>query len=111
MRNYKKTDPRRYQLNLSLTEYELKDINKRAEALGMRPVHFARIALLNGTSATTRRSTPADQTMRQIRMQLGRLGSNLNQAVRRLHENCVPLPLDLEPLLHDIRELVARIPR
>ena len=47
MRQYKKLDPRSFQLNLSLTAADLEDIKRRAEALGMRPVHFARLAALS----------------------------------------------------------------
>jgi hypothetical protein len=40
--------------------------------------------------------------------QLARLGNNLNQMVRHLHQTGDPLPADLEPLLTDIRRIIAR---
>jgi hypothetical protein len=43
--------------------------------------------------------------------QLARLGNNLNQMVRHLHQTGDPLPADLEPLLKDIRRIIARVRR
>ena len=103
MKKNHKPGSRCHQLNLSLTESELFDIKRRAEALGMRPVHFSRAVLLDGTAAVVIQSdtfTPA----------LVRLGNNLNQLVRKLHETGLALPTDLVPLLQDIRVLIARIP-
>jgi hypothetical protein len=111
MRQYKKLDPRNFQLNLSLTAAELEDIKNRADALGMRPVHFARLAALNDTSGGIAKSAPENQALRKIHLELARLGNNLNQMVRSLHQLRVPLPSDLEPLLKDIRALIARLPR
>jgi hypothetical protein len=107
MRQYKKPDPRIFQLNLSLTAAELGSIKHRAEELGLRPVHFARIAALEEKSELG--PSPSANGTRKIHLQLIRLGNNLNQLVRELHQNNVPLPSDLEPLLKDIRLLIARI--
>ena len=41
----RKSEPRIRQLNLSLTASELASIKRRAEAVGMRPVHFGRSIL------------------------------------------------------------------
>lgn len=103
-------EPRCRQLNLSLTEREFEDIKRRAEALGMRPVHFGRAAVLKGAVAVATPAEPIDQASRLIHLQLVRLGVNLNQLVRQLHLSGRPLPADLEPLLDDIRRLIARIP-
>jgi hypothetical protein len=110
MKNYKKPDARCHQLNLSLTAGELEDVKRRAEALGMRTVHFARKVLLNGNASPIQLSAEG-VALRHIRLQLARLGNNLNQMVRRMHENHDPLPNDLEPLLKDIRALIGRIPQ
>jgi hypothetical protein len=111
MRQYKKLDPRNFQLNLSLTAAELEDIKKRADDLGLRPVHFARLAALSGSPGEILKSAPENQALRKIHLQLARLGNNLNQMVRDLHQLRVPLPGDLEPLLKDIRALIARLPQ
>jgi hypothetical protein len=101
------------QLNLSLTASELDGIRQRAMALGLRPAHFGRALLLdtkNSVPATlfTKRDEPSP-LMRMVCNQLIRIGSNLNQLVRHLHRTGDPLPADLEPLLKDIRSLLARM--
>lgn len=73
----------------------------------MRPVHFGRALLLDRNYASTSKSEPANNIFRLIHAQLVRLG-NLNQMVRHLHQTGDPLPADLEPLLADIRQIIAR---
>lgn len=105
----RKSEPRTKQLNLSLTEAELESICRRAEAVGMRPVHFGRAILLD-EARSVRKQTAANGSNleRLIYDQLSRLGNNLNQLVRHLHRTGDPVPADLEPLLADIRQIVAR---
>jgi hypothetical protein len=103
-----KAEPRCKQLNLSLTESELASIARRAQAVGMRPVHFGRAVLLDQTRKLAPNSEPAGNVARLVHTQLVRLGNNLNQMVRHLHSTGDPLPADLEPLLRDIRHIVAR---
>ena len=110
MKKKYKPGSRCHQLNLSLTESELFDIKRRAEALGMRPVQFGRAVLLDGTAAVVIQADPFTPMQRLVHTQLVRLGNNLNQMVRKLHETGHALPTDLEPLLKDIRALIARIP-
>jgi len=104
----KKSEIRSRQLNLSLTTGELETIKSRADALGMRPVHFGR-ALLLGQHKSIATAEPTRNLSRLVHAQLVRLGNNLNQMVRHLHQTGDPLPPDLEPLLNDIRRLVARV--
>lgn len=100
------------QLNLSLTEAELETIKRRAEAVGMRPVHFGRAIILDEhQAAATRQKNPESNGNRLIYGQLARVGNLLNQTVRHLHRTGDPLPPDLEPLLTDIRQIIARAPR
>jgi Bacterial mobilisation protein (MobC) len=103
----KTTEPRDKQLNLSLTTAEFDNLCQRAAALGLRPVHFGR-ALVLDQGRTLEKSTPTSNTDRLIYGQLVRLGNNLNQMVRHLHQTGDPLPADLEPLLTDIRRIIAR---
>lgn len=104
-----KSEPRCKQLNLSLTAGELESIRRRAQALGMRPVHFGRALLLDHDCALTIKREPDNSNIeRLIYAQLVRLGNNLNQMVRHLHRTGDPLPPDLEPLLKDIRQVIAR---
>jgi hypothetical protein len=105
----KTSEPRSHQLNLSLTARELESIKRRAAALGMRPVHFGRIMLLDKNKHPTMKPETSDGNIdRLVYGQLARLGNNLNQIVRRLHQTGDPLPADLEPLLNDIRAILAR---
>jgi hypothetical protein len=108
----RKTEPRSHQLNLSLTASELESIKRRAEKVGMRPVHFGRALLIDETRPSTkqiaRQKAPAASLDRLIYGQLVRLGNNLNQMVRHLHQTGDPLPADLEPLLKDIRQIIAQ---
>lgn len=104
----KKLNPRNRQLNLSFTEGELEAICRRAQAVGMRPVHFGRAVLLDPKHPVSARE---DNFSRLVYGQLIRIGNNLNQAVRKLHSLGLPLPADLEPLLADVREMINRMPR
>jgi hypothetical protein len=107
----KKSEPRSRQFNLSLTESELASIKCRAEAVGMRPVHFGRALLFAKNSRVSIKAEHDNNAERLIYGQLVRLGNNLNQMVRHLHRTGDPLPADLEPLLTDIRQIIARVPR
>jgi hypothetical protein len=102
------TNPRRKQLNLSLTDAELARICERAAAVGMRPVHYGRALVLKDQSAA-----PDNGNTHTSRLyhQLVRLGNNLNQMVRHLHRTGETLPADLEPLLTDIRQTIGRLRR
>lgn len=102
------SDPRDRQLKLNLTVAEYESIVRRAKALNMRPVHFGRALLLNSNST----APPSERTPSNIEKlnysALVRLGNNLNQMMRHLHQTGDPIPADLEPLLTDIRQIIAR---
>jgi hypothetical protein len=105
----RKSEPRSEQLNLSLTAAELASIKRRAEAVGMRPVHFGRALLLDpDRQPAIKHAEDRSNLERLIYDQLVRLGNNLNQMVRHLHRTGDPLPPDLEPLLKDIRAIIER---
>ena len=103
------SEPRSEQLNLSLTASELAGIKRRAEAVGMRPVHFSRSLILGDQRKPTKNDDAVNHISRLIYGQLARLGNNLNQMVRHLHRTGDPLPPDLEPLLKDIRQILAKV--
>jgi hypothetical protein len=103
------TEPRTQQLNLSFTASELESIKRRAHALGMRPSHFGRALLLDVKKRSVGNAEQSNNISRLVHSQLVRLGNNLNQMVRHLHQTGDPLPPDLEPLLTDIRQLIARV--
>jgi len=107
----RKSEPRYRQLNLSLTDSELESIRQRAQAVGMRPVHFGRAVLLDPARKLAPTTEAKNNVAQLLYGQLLRLGNNLNQMVRHLHRTGDPLPADLEPLLKDIREIISRVPR
>ena len=100
-------EPRDRQLNISLTATEYESLVQRARAVGMRPAYFGRSLLLDRREKNIDKEQ-ADSASRLIFSQLVRLGNNLNQMVRHLHRTGDPLPADLEPLLNDIRQTIAR---
>jgi hypothetical protein len=103
----RKLEPRDRQFNVGLTATEYESLVRRAQALGMRPVHFGRALLLDQKSKLSNREL-ASNVARLNYGQLVRLGNNLNQMVRHLHQTGAPLPRDLEPLLNDIRQIIAK---
>ena len=96
------------QLNLSLTMREWESVKRRAQTLGMRPAHFGRAVLLDESRTAAPRTQPEPNLDRLVYGALSRLGNNLNQLLRHLHATGDPLPADLEPLLRDIRHIIAR---
>jgi Bacterial mobilisation protein (MobC) len=104
----RKSERRDKQLNLSLTESEFDNINRRALAIGMRPVHFGRAILLDRDRKVEGSRGSDGNVEKLIYAQLQRLGNNLNQLVRYLHKTGDPLPADLEPLLKDLRHILER---
>jgi len=78
----------------------------------MHPVHFGRAVLLDQRGNPGSVPAPENKASRLVHGQLIRLGNNLNQMLRYLHRTGDPLPADLEPLLKDIRDIIARkLPR
>jgi hypothetical protein len=104
----RKSEVRDRQLNVSLTQSEFESIKQRAEAFGMRPIHFARALLVDTDLALSSKREAHSTASRLLYEELGRLGNNLNQMVRHLHRTGDPLPADLEHLLVDIRQILAR---
>ena len=100
------TNPRCYQLNISLTQDELDVIARRAVSAQMRLVEYGRLTLLS------KQHTPAPSPVAQIDRlayeQLKRLGNNLNQIARHLHTHGGSVPGSLEGLLRDIRIILNR---
>ena len=82
------SEPRTQQLNLSFSISEFADIRQRAYALGMRPAHFCRAHLLRQNSQPEQQKAN-DNISRLILDQLRRLGNNLNQIARHLHQTGV----------------------
>jgi hypothetical protein len=103
-----KSEKRDQQLNLKFTLRELTWIRARAETTGLRPVDYARAQLLS--DRLTRKDVPprSDHLDTLFLLQLSRLGNNLNQIARKLHQFGSPMPSGLEPLLGRIRDTIAK---
>jgi hypothetical protein len=104
----KLAEARTKQLNLSLTMQEWESVRQRALALGMRPAHFGRTILLDEGRKVVSVKLSESHFDRLVYGALSRLGNNLNQLLRHLHRTGDPLPPDLEPLLKDVRDIIAR---
>jgi hypothetical protein len=94
-------------LHLTATEYEC--VVRRARAVGMRPSHFGRAMVLSKDTASTVVQQATANAERLDYHALSRVGSNLNQMVRHVHQTGASPPADLEPLLADIREIMNRM--
>ena len=78
--------------------------------MGLRPAHYARNRLLL-PQAISSHADDSGNIARLVYDQLKRLGNNLNQMMRHLHQTGEPVPADLGPLLTDIRDLIAKVNR
>jgi hypothetical protein len=98
------------QLNLKITARELELLRARAAAAGVRPVDYGRARLFAEWRATARQAaTPHLDPL--LIAALSRIGNNLNQITRRLNTLDIPAPPSLEPLLREIRTLIAGVRR
>jgi hypothetical protein len=97
--------PRDQQLNVALTRPEFDAIRAKAALSGRRSVDYARAVLLGKNSVDRR--VPGTVHERLCHEQLKRIGNNLNQIAKMLNTYRLPPPPDLEPLLREIRRLIA----
>jgi hypothetical protein len=74
--------------------------------MGKRPVDYAR-ALLLGKNHAEMPDIAVSAGERLRAEQLKRIGNNLNQIARVQNTLRVPAPPSLEPLLQDIRRMIA----
>ena len=95
-------------MNIKLTEREFEFVCQCAAVKGMRPVDYSRARLLTEWQASSAIVTVGAKSDPAFRVQLSRLGNNLNQIVRRMNTYDEPGPPTLEPLLQEIRTLITR---
>ena|SRR5215207_981755 len=100
---------RNRQFNVGLTAPEHELLFARAARACMRPVDYGRARLLGQRGGEAAPSgAPAPHLDPLFLVQLSRLGNNLNQIVRGMNRFQQPAPPSLEPLLQEIRRLIAR---
>jgi hypothetical protein len=97
------------QFNVGLTTREHELLFARAARAGMRRVDYGRARLLGehrGHASALGADAPRLDPL--LIVQLSKIGNNLNQIARRLNTLEFPAPPSLEPLLQEIRALIAR---
>ena len=95
-------------IGIWLTPSEQAELNSAAKLQGACLSTYTREALFRRSAvivAATRRNPEAAE----IILQLSALGNNLNQIARRLNELALPAPQELEPLLGEIRSILASV--
>jgi hypothetical protein len=96
------------QMNIKLTAREFEFVCQCAAASGVRPVDYGRARLLMEWRASEAIVGVGPKSDPAFRVQLSRIGNNLNQIVRRMNSFDEPCPPTLEPLLQEIRSLINR---
>jgi hypothetical protein len=104
----RKHEVRDRQFNVGLTAHELELLRQRAAAVGMRPVDFGRARLLGEEAVIAAKRVFRPHLDPLLLCELSRLGNNLNQIARSLNTRPGPAPPSLEPLLQEIRAMIAR---
>src|SRR5258708_6268565 len=94
-----KPETRDHQLNLRLTAREYNLICARATAARMRPVEYGRLQLLMERSVKITQTAASAHLDPLFMQQLSRIGNNLNQITRRLHQFEVTAPPALDAVL------------
>lgn len=95
--------PRDRQLNVALTFAELTDVQRAARAAYLRPVDYARAKLFAAPGRAPRTAIAVPHLDPLLAAHLSRLGNNLNQIARQLHQFAIPAPAELAALLAEIR--------
>lgn len=103
-----KHDKRDQQLNVKLTLREFQWVAREATAAGLRPGEYGRAKLLAERPVDVPARAVGPQLDPLLLSSLARIGNNLNQIARRLHELDVPAPEDLAPLLRLVREALQQ---
>lgn len=94
------------QFGVRMTDAEALAIAAAADRRGMPPVAFIRSAALEAAGVSVAAADSASTEAVERRAELRRIGSNLNQAVRHLHQGREDLA-DLRRLVQEVRDQVA----
>lgn len=96
-----KKEDRMVQVHFRVTQTELDAIKKNQDKAGLRLSEYAR-RLLMGEIVVA--APPAD--LNYLIRELKRIGSNLNQLLKKLNVLGIAHPLELERCINDIREIL-----
>jgi len=94
-------------LVIKLTPAEYALLQTRAEAIGLRLVNYARSVLLQ-QEAAQQAMVAVSRYDRLVYSEWHRVGSNLNQVARQLNAFGSAQAPEVEAVLRDIRDLIAR---
>ncbi len=103
-----KAERRERQLNVKLTAREHGWVVRMSQMAGLRPVEFGRLKLLADRPLRGGASTPKAHLDPLLLSHLSRVGNNLNQIARKLHQLNFPAPSELGEVLEEIRGLLRK---
>lgn len=86
-------------------------MRRRAEQVGLSVSDYARRALIEGDAAFIPQvveTIEARSVAQVLAEQVRRVGVNINQIAHRMNELRIPPPIDLAPLLDEIRSYVRQ---
>jgi len=107
----KKADPRAINLTIRVSTAELETLQQRARFARTSIAAYTRAAAFGAAieAATAAQETsPRDAALRELAHQIHKVGVNLNQMTRRMHEDHSPAPPELPRLLDEIRAYVRK---
>lgn len=101
---------RQLRVSIGLEPADLDTVDARAEAAGLSRAAYIRAAVLGhpGIRAVPRPHVEKS-LLGQAVGQLGRIGNNLNQLAHQANAGRVLAPVELEPVLAEVRDTVAAV--
>lgn len=99
-----KKEDRTVQVHFRVTQKEFEEINENKERTGLRLSEYARRMLMGETIVE---APPADMNI--LIREIKRVGSNLNQVLKKLNILGIAHPLELERCAEDIKEVLNLI--
>lgn len=98
-------NPRSKQLGVALTQDEYAIVTERADAVGLRPVDYARAAML-GQMIVAAKAVTMSRYDKLTLEAWSRVGSNLNQVARQLNSLQRVEAAEVQLVLADVRKLI-----
>ena len=99
-----KKEDRSVQVHFRVTQKEFEEINENKEKTGLRLSEYARRMLMGETIVE---APPADLNI--LIREIKRVGSNLNQLIKKLNVLGVAHPLELDRCAQDLHEVINLI--
>ncbi|MCP3439802.1 plasmid mobilization relaxosome protein MobC [Bradyrhizobium sp. CCGUVB14] len=96
---------RNRQFNVGLTDAEFAKLLQAARVAGMRPVDYVR-AKIFAKALPARTALAVRQLDPLLLTHLARIGNNLNQVARQIHQLDLESPADLAPALAELRAIL-----